>query len=480
VPGTRRQFLAAAGVAGAALYIRPVEAKRPQADGPNVLLVIIDSLRADHAFGARAHTPAIDALAARSVSFPNVYPEAMPTVPARNSILSGRRGFPFRDWHDHRGLLAKPGWEPLDRLESSLPRTLWREGWWTAYVTDNPFLGFSQPYEPFRRSFDMFLRHGGQIGGGDRPVDRITLDHWLHPAVREAGLSERVRRYIANSDYSEDDSRSFAARVFTTAREALVKASRRRPFLLVADSFEPHEPWTPPRRYVDLYGDPDYSGPEPAMPYYGRVDNWLAGDEAAVVLARMRALYAANVTMTDRWLGTLLDQLHELGLEDDTVVLLLSDHGILIGERGWTGKISGELHPELINVPLLIADPDGRAAGTESGFLASTHDVAPTLLSMAGVEPPPEMDGVDLSPVFRGDPLPRRLHAYGGYTDSHFARDGRWAYMADNRRERERLYDLGSDPGERSDVAARHPDVIAELRAVVRAGAGASLPVYGD
>jgi arylsulfatase A-like enzyme len=216
------------------------------------------------------------------------------------------------------------------------------------------------------------------------------------------------------------------------------------------------------------------------MPYYGRVDNWLAGDEAAVVLERMRALYAANVTMTDRWLGTLLDQLHELDLEDDTVVLLLSDHGILIGERGWTGKISGELHPELINVPLLIADPDGRAAGTESGFLASTHDVAPTLLSMAGIEPPPEMDGVDLSPVFRGDPLPPRPHAYGGYTDSHFARDGRWAYMADNRRERERLYDLRSDPGERRDVAARHPDVIAELRAVVRAGAGVSLPVYGD
>jgi arylsulfatase A-like enzyme len=88
------------------------------------------------------------------------------------------------------------------------------------------------------------------------------------------------------------------------------------------------------------------------------------------------------------------------------------------------------------------------------------------------------MEGVDLSPAFRGDPLPSRRHAYGGYTDSHFARDDRWAYMADNRRERERLFDLDSDPGELRDVAAEHPEVIEELRAVVRAGAGPSLPFY--
>ena len=55
----------------------------------------------------------------------------MPTVPARNSLLSGRRVFPFRDWHDYPGLIAKPGSEPLERLDSALTTVLWRAGWWT-------------------------------------------------------------------------------------------------------------------------------------------------------------------------------------------------------------------------------------------------------------------------------------------------------------------------------------------------------------
>jgi arylsulfatase A-like enzyme len=477
VRATRRQFIAGAGAAGAALYLGEGGFSKPQADGPNILLVVLDSLRADHALGPRARTPTIDALARTAARFPNAFPEAMPTVPARNSLLSGRRMFPFREWRDRRGLIAKPGWEPLDRLDDAFTTTLWRAGWWTAYVTDNPFLGFSSPYEPFRRSFDAFIRHGGQIGGGSRPVERSALDHWLHPAVRAAGMAERVRRYVSNANYSNDEAESFAARVFRSAADVLRTAARRQPFLLVADSFQPHEPWTPPRHYVDMYGDPDYPGREPAMPYYGRAENWLDEDELPLVLERMRALYAAEVTMTDRWIGVLLERLHELGLERDTIVGLVSDHGILLGERGWTGKISTELHPELINVPLLVVDPND-PAGSTSGFFASTHDLAPTLLSMAGVERPPAMEGVDLSRVFRGGALPARPYAYGGYSNSHFVRDGRLAYMADNRGERAQLFDVRDDPRELTDIAGARPADVRRLSAVARDGAGGTIPWY--
>jgi arylsulfatase A-like enzyme len=477
VRSTRRQFIAGAGAAGAALCLGEGSFSKPRADGPNILLVVIDSLRADHALGPLAHTPTIDALAQGAARFPNAFPEAMPTVPARNSILSGRRMFPFSDWHDSRGLIAKPGWEPPDQPDDLLTTVLWRAGWWTAYVTDNPFLGFSSPYEPFRRSFDVFLRRGGQIGGGGRPVDRETLDHWLHSAVRAAGMSERVRRYISNADYSGDDRESFAARVFESAAELLDAAARHRPFLLVADSFQPHEPWTPPRHYVNLYGDPDYADPEPAMPYYGRAENWLDDAERPVVLQRMRALYAAEVTMTDRWLGVLLERLHDLRLDSETIVALVSDHGILLGERGWTGKISLELHPELINVPVLLLDPN-RPEGLTSGFFASTHDLAPTLLSMAGVERPAAMQGVDLSRVFDGRALPPRPHAYGGYSNSHFVRDRRFAYMADNRGERAQLFDLENDPGENTDVAGVHAVEVRRLYDLARERAGGTLPWY--
>jgi arylsulfatase A-like enzyme len=477
VPKTRRQFvIGGAAVAAAAYTGLRWTAGTTAADRPNVLVIVVDTLRVDHAFGPRAETPSIDALAAVGLRFSRVFPEAMPTVPARNSILSGRRMFPFRDWADRRGLIAKPGWIPLEDVDSAFTTVLRRNGYWTAYVTDNPFLGFSYPYEPLRRSFDLFMRRGGQLGGKEGGVPAETLRHWLHPAT--ADTAERVSRYIANADYSGDELQSFAARVFGDAVAALERAAGRRPFAIVVDSFQPHEPWTPPARYLGLNLDRPATGPEPAMPHYGRVENWLDPDDAPRVVARMRALYAAEVSLTDRWIGVLLERLRELGLENETVILLISDHGFFLGERGWTGKISTALHPELIQVPLLVVHPDFRHPA-QSGFLASTHDVGPTILSLAGVPAPLKMTGVDLSPLLRGLQPEPRPYAYGGYTNSHFLRSDRWAYMSDNRLQEPRLYDMADDPGETRDVAAEHPKVVAELAALVEEQAGGgSLPYY--
>src|ERR687896_2651564 len=195
-PGTtRRRFLQASAVTAAGVALGETGSLAAQADRPNVLLIVVDSLRTDFVgiYGSRVRTPTIDAIAADGIRFTRAYPEAMPTVPARNSILSGRRVFPFRGWHDHRGLLNLPGWAPLQDVQSSLPAVLRRAGYWTAYVTDNPFLGFSRPYEPLRRSVHRFARTGGQIGGS-RPVSSVprkVLDHWLHPALRR---DPRTRR----------------------------------------------------------------------------------------------------------------------------------------------------------------------------------------------------------------------------------------------------------------------------------------------
>ena len=462
---------------GTAAYAAACAEHDQRVQRPNVVVIVLDTLRADHAYGPGAQTPAVDELMRRGLRFAHVFPEAMPTVPARNSILSGRRQFPFRGWEKNPGLLDHPGWQGLDDVSSAFTSVLRRAGWWTACVTDNPFLGFASPYEGLRDSFDMFARHGGQIGGRDGPVRASTLDHWLHPAVRRTPSRERVRRYIANADYSRDETKSFAAQVFSSAIDALEQAPRRRPLALVVDSFQPHEPWTPPRRYTDLYGDRLYHGPEPSTPRYGRIDSWLQPDEVEFVLPRMRALYAAAVTLTDHWLGTLLERVDRL--KRPTLVLLVSDHGIFFGERGWTGKISVALHPELTQVPLVIVDPEGRRAGHESSYLASTHDIGPTILGMAGVRAPLAMDGADLSVLFDGRPPPRRTVAYGGYSDQHYVRTGRWCYMADNRFERPKLFDLERDPLEHRDVAADHPDVVAEMQEVLRQRVGGRPPYYG-
>ncbi len=475
---TRRRFLAASAAAaatGTILGDHVSFAQRP--DGPNLLLIIVDSLRADAVYDRHIHTPNIDQLVFSGLRFTSAYPEAMPTVPARNSILGGRRTFPFRHWHDYPGLLYSPGWAPLRDVKDSLPAVLRRAGYWTAYVTDNPFLGFARPYGPVRASVNQFIRTGGQVGGS-RPIASVpdkVLRHWLHPSIAQT-KRERVGKYLANSRYWHDERRSFAARVMKDAVRALEIGAWHRPFALIVDAYEPHEPWTPPPHYADMYGK--WRGREPAMPQYGRASNWLGPRERGPVVRRLRQLYGAEVTMTDRWLGVLLDRVHELSLENETVIALVSDHGILLGEHGWTGKISTALHPALTRVPLVLVDPRRRQAGRASSYFASTHDLAPTLLSMLDVRAPERMNGVDLSQLFEGKRLRPRKYAFGGYGNSFYIRTRRWAMWARTKPKGFHLYDRRRDPGEFNNLAHRRPDVVRRLYRTVLRRAGGSLPYY--
>jgi arylsulfatase A-like enzyme len=477
MPTTRRRFFEVAGASAAAAALLPGDWARA-ADRPNVVLIVCDTLRADHVLGNRARTPSMDALARAGISFTRTYPEAMPTVAARNSILTGRRRFPFRGAPGRRDLGSVPGWAPLGNVGTAFTTVLRRAGYWTAYATDNPFLGFADAYRPFRGSFDRFARRGGQLGGRTRGVSEHELRHWLPHALDNRESRDRMLRYLANGGFAHDDSRSFAARVFRDGVRLLDEAAARRPFALVVDTFQPHEPWTPPRRYIDMYGDPDYRGPEPALPLYGRVDDHLHGRGRRVLTPRMRALYAASVTMTDRWLGMFLEHLHDLGLERETVIVLVADHGFFLGERGWLGKISSELHPELTRVPLIVVDPGRRQAGRRSRYLASTHDVAPTTLSMLGLPVPEPMEGANLSKLFEGRrPVERKL-AWGGYENSFYIRSGRWAMFGENRGRNFQLFDVARDPGETRNIAREHRGKVHELHRAVLRRADRRLPFY--
>jgi arylsulfatase A-like enzyme len=474
VAATRRQFLGAAGLS----LVAGLQAAQRASDRPNVVLIVVDTLRTDHVYGDRARTPNMDALARRGLSFTRCYPEAMPTVPARRSIMTGRRAFPFTGWRPWGGMVQEPGWEPIADPSLTFTSILHRAGYWTGCVSDNPFVGFARSYAPFRQSFDRFVVEPGQAGGTGQGVSDAELRRWLPPQVDDPQTRLRMRKFLGNARYFDDETRSYAAKVFRAAAALLEQAARQRPFALVVDTFEPHEPWTPPRRYVDIYGDPDYRGPEPAKPYYAAVSRYLHGTTGEVLLDRMRALYAAEVTMTDRWLGVFLDKLDALRLERDTIVVLVSDHGIYLGDHGMTGKSSITLHPQLIRVPLMVVDPRGRHAGRKSSWFASTHDIAPTILSMAGVPVPRKMDGVDLSRFFEGRRPPPRPYAFGGYGNSYFVRTDRWALHGPNRGDLFHLYDRSTDVGETRDIAAANPAKVAELYGVVRERAGRPLPTH--
>jgi len=487
---SRRELIGAAGlgtlgVAGAgALGWHAIGGAEAASERRNVVLIVIDSLRADHvrSFGAPGmRTPNIDELAAGGMRFTRVYPEAMPTMPARRSILSGRRAYPFRGWSPWIGMAGRPGWQPIKPGAETLVSAMRRAGWWTAYVTDNPFLGYSRALEPFRRTPHRFVRVEGQRGErrSRETISRAAALRRLPPGpLRNEDRINALRQYLANNGRGRKEVEQAASRVFRAAAKQLPTARSQGRFMMVVDCFDPHEPWTPPRRYMDMYGDPDYRGYEVATVAYTKASNYLSPRH----IARLQTTYKAAVTMTDHWLGYFLDRLWKLGLDDSTAIALVSDHGVFVGERDWTGKGPGRLYPELIHVPLIVREPGGMGAGQTSDWFASTHDVAPTLVSLAGVRRPKAFEGADLTPILAGGlPEEERPYAVGGYGNNTFVRDRRWAYQTQNDWRDERLYDLAADPGERVDVSEKRPTVVREMRRrVIAAAGGKRPPVYSD
>jgi arylsulfatase A-like enzyme len=239
----------------------------------------------------------------------------------------------------------------------------------------------------------------------------------------------------------------------------------------VLDSFDPHEPWDPPEEYVNLYSD-GYEGREPIVPNYGSSD-WISDEE----LERMKALYAGEVTMVDRWLGHFLDKMESTGRMDDTLLLVLADHGVALGEHGATGKPFGALWPELTDIPFFIRHPEGKGAGQTSDYFASTHDVASTILGAIGLLPPQQLDGQYLTLLLEDvEPAPRP-HFTLGYNEYVWARDDRYAMFGRNDRSDLKLYDLRRDPGMNEDIAGDNPDVVKHMfDDYILKDAGGSLP----
>ena len=480
---SRRRFIQAGAAGAAGVALLPTLGCSIEESGAtgrmNVLLLIIDSLRPDHvgAYGSpQIQTPNVDSLVNRGLRFNRAFPEAMVTIPARRSIFTCRRIFPFRNFVPNPELGKSPGWLPIDDTERTFTSVLRNEGYWVAQVSDNPHLAFANAFEPFRQSFDKWTSIVGQSGFYKPPetVPWRVVRQWLPPQLRDERYMPGMRKYLANTGAGVDEEETCAARLCKNAADLLEEARLRQPFALTVDCFDPHEPWSPPRKYIDMYGDPDYRGPEIGVTRYGFAKYFTEEQ-----LRRLHAVYAAETTMTDRWLGHFMDRFYELGLQENTVILLLSDHGYLLGERGYTGKVPSQLHPELAQVPLIIVTPDNRAAGEVSQYFASTHDVGPTLLSMIGIDRPSWMEGTDLSTLLDGEQPPeRREYHYGGMYNRFYIRTDDWVLIGDNRGLERHMYDLRLDPHEFNNVVEQNPGVSEELYQTVLEAAGGPLPYY--
>jgi arylsulfatase A-like enzyme len=501
---TRRTFLrtSAAGLGGAVLLGGGTFALTRVGDGDagqrrppivkpdvplNLVWVCLDTLRADHV-GAYARddtrprravrTPGIDAFARDALRFRHARPEALPTGPTRRSVYTGIRTFPMDNWKKDPDSPGIYGWQRIPRGQTLISDVLRRHGYRTAMVCDNTWL-LKPSWARFRNSWDDFRGIPGQeyqrVRGGRRS-QQIDMSDYLprglrrKPDERVETYSGVVERYLKNAGERRREEDWWAPRVFTGAMAWLDEHVRQRPtqpLSLFVESYDPHEPWDPPKKYVDLYDDPDYRGVEPISPLYGR-DDYLSARERR----RMRALYAGEVTMADRWFGELVGHLDRLKLLDRTVVILYSDHGHSISDRGFVGKSPSQVYSEMVDVPLLIRHPEGRRAGDTTNYLAQLHDLMPTALAMLGIPAPRASEGHDLSPLFRDADLQEREVQTAGYNDYVWAGDERYAYIDSNRFKNPKLYDRRADPRERRDISGDEYEVVQRFRKAIRQDAG--------
>jgi arylsulfatase A-like enzyme len=454
----------------------------------NAILIVTDSTRADYlgAYGGgRGLTPNLDALAREALTFTRAHPEAMPTGPARNTLLTGDRQFPFRDWHVESFLPKNPGWSSIPAGEPTFLDLLGRHGVTTAYVTDNPFL-VGPRYTRVKRRANHFVGFEGQTAvysaSHRDPVPTAQVQRFLPPSLRGgSGAESALALYLAYAPRGMAEDDYFTARVFKAAIDLIDTLRAQQPFVLVVDGFDPHEPWDPPPAWASRFAGDNPLDYEPLHPFNAPIGAMSQLGLSSAVAQRVQGLYSAELAFTDHWIGNLLAKVASAGLTDSTAVMYTSDHGVLLGEHGLIGKSGRHIHKEIHHTPFIVKHPDRTLAGRRNAYFASTNDVAPTLMSFLGVRPGGRMDGEDLTAIFdrtRNGELAVRRYMTASFDDYVMCHDGRWLLTMRTDGVDKQLFDTRHDRGETRNLAASRPDVVRRLTGALKRDAGGPLPRF--
>ena len=425
----------------------------------NVIVVSIDSLRTDHlaCYGnSWIHTPNIDKFFKKSIIFDGFKMNANPTIPFRRGMMLGRKIFPYKDAVYIPGVTAVLGWQPMGHDEVTIQQVLQSSGYVTGMITD--VWHFFKPAYNFHRGFDswQFVRghEGDPYMTGDSGGDP---DQYVNKALAKSKMRNFLDQYVRNAGERHCEEDYFSPQLFRTAAKWLERnAGFYKDFYLYIDSFDPHEPWDPPKHYVDLY-DPGYEGREVIFPMNG-----LNEDLTPAEIKHIRALYAGKVTMVDRWFGHFMETFERMGLGEDTAVLFLSDHGVGLGEHGLFKKTPGILYPELLDMPMMLMMPEAHREHKRIKGFVHECDIAPTLLKRLGLDLPDTMDGLDFWPLVTGEKDSLRDYVVGAYHNHAYVRDHKYHYFRSLQEggPGPLLFDLEKDPRMNQDIATDKPDVV--------------------
>jgi choline-sulfatase len=392
-----------------ALLIPPHKLEKPSKTAKNVVVVLIDTLRARSlkAFnpGARVKTPVLDALAREGAVFDATQAPENWTKPSTASLLTGL----FPSTHG-----TKTDAAALPKGATMLSEALKEAGFSTAsfiangYVSDK--FGFNQGW-----------------------------DHY--------------------TNYIREKKNTDAENVFKEAGDWIDKHKKER-FFAYVHTIDPHVPYDPPEEFLSLYKKGEYAGqvsprktPE-QLAEAKRVPPKVTFNDADKQY--LKDLYDGEVSYHDHYLGLFIDRLKTLGLYDDTVFVVTADHGEELDEHGSWGH-GHSVYQELLWIPYIIRLPDVVPAGKRISEAVSSMSIFPTVLEAVGVEPPNVLEDRSVLGWLRGGPQPPVPVAFSDFLDDRrVIRAGRWKLIL--RGTNETMFDLGSDPTEQKELErAKYP-----------------------
>lgn len=395
---------------------------------PNVILVIVDTLRSDAASAAADEAGGFATIARDGVTFSRAFSQASWTRPSIATILTSE--YPSVHRTEHKMDILPDG-------ADTLAEVLKAQGYWTAAFTTNinvaPIFNFQQGFDEFH-----YLEPSFYFGATDSATKLA-----VYKGLRAA--REKVSDSIWVENFYQD------AHVVDEHVEAWLGSKPPEPFFLFVHYMDPHDP------YFEI-------------PYNGRgVARVSTPNPPGDQRDELHQLYMEGVRYHDRYLGELFDRLKAQGLYDRSVIAVTADHGEEFHEHGgwWHGTT---LYEEALHVPLIIKRPSEPLAGTVRTDLARSLDIAPTLVAAAAAKPAATYQGIDLFTGTVTEPILAEEDLEGNKITS--LRSGDWKLISANPGNPRglaphELYDLANDPGERTNVAAaqsgRVADMLAEL-----------------
>jgi arylsulfatase A-like enzyme len=269
-------------------------------------------------------------------------------------------------------------------------------------------------------TWECYRGHEGEPWKADLTAAPDMHPESLNNKVR--GLGGFLKQDWINRHYIRKESDFPQAQTFAGGLQFLETNHTADNWFLHIETFDPHEPYFSPERFQALYRE-NLKGPHFDWPPYRKVQE---SDEA---VRHCRAQNAALHTMCDEYLGKVLDAMDRHGLWKDTLLIVNTDHGFLLGEHGWWAKCAQPFYNEVANMPFFVWDPRSGKAGERRKSLVQTIDIAPTILDFFGVPLPPDMQGAPLRETVAADKPVREAGLYGLFGGHVNVTDGRYVYM---------------------------------------------------